>query len=344
MTNSYRRLLTEGSLICRILLVKLFDHQVDLICVVFKGMNLQNQLSQPLSERGYQIRVISAEHVPLLQAEIEKRLHQGEFNEEFYQTRLSWYDFQIPENLRNARSLIVVAFPRPQTQAAFTWNGRRRILSLPPTYTDYDKITKQVSDDISIIVKKMGYNISKTKLPLKLLAARSGLTQYGRNNVCYVPSMGSYLQLVAVYSDMPCQEDSWQEPTMMAACESCELCRKACPTQAIPSDRFLLRAERCIVFHNEKPGDIPFPTWMKTSWHNCVVGCLRCQRVCPLNKEFIRLVGGREEFSDEETSLFLDGVDAEKLPVETLDKLKRLSLDEYYGELPRNLGVFFKKS
>jgi epoxyqueuosine reductase len=307
------------------------------------GMDYQKQLFQPLRERGYQIRVVSAEHIPLLQTEIEQRLQHKEFNQDFFQTRLSWFDFQPPKKMRQARSVIVVALPRPQTQAAFTWNGRRRILSVPPTYTDYDKITRQVSDDISMIVKKGGYRVSKTKLPLKLLAARSGLTQYGRNNICYVPTMGSYLQLVAVYSDMPCQEDSWQEPTMMAACESCELCRKACPTQAIPSDRFLLRAERCIVFHNEKPGNIPFPAWMKTSWHNCAVGCLHCQRVCPLNKEFVRLVGGREEFSEEETALFLDGSQPKELPEATLAKLKRLSLDEYLEMLPRNLSVFFKR-
>ncbi|MFW9958230.1 MAG: 4Fe-4S double cluster binding domain-containing protein [Candidatus Odinarchaeota archaeon] len=307
-------------------------------------MNHQDQLWQSLSERGYQIRVVSAEHVPILQTEIKKRLQQDEFDREFYKTRLSWFDFQPPKKLQHTRSVIVAALPRPQTQAIFTWNGRRRILSLPPTYTDYDKITQQVSDDISMIVAQLGHKISKTKLPLKLLAARSGLTQYGRNNICYVPKMGSYLQLVAVYSDMPCQEDSWQEPTMMTACKSCELCRKACPTMAIPTDRFLLRAERCIVFHNEKPGNIPFPAWMKTSWHNCVVGCLRCQRVCPLNKEFVRLVGGKEEFSEEETALFLKGISAKELPTETLNKLKRLSLDEYYGALHRNLGVFFKKT
>jgi epoxyqueuosine reductase len=306
-------------------------------------MDSQYQLFQQLIDCGYQIRVVSAERIPLLQTEIAQRLQRGEFDREFHQTRLSWFKFQLPKKLHPTRSVIVVALPRPQTQAIFTWNGRRRILSVPPTYTDYDQITQQVSDELSIILKKRGYAISKTYLPLKLLAARSGLTQYGRNNICYAPTMGSYLQLVAVYSDIPWQEDSWQESAMMTACESCELCRKACPTKAIPSDRFLLRAERCIVFHNEKPGDIPFPTWMKPSWHNCAVGCLRCQRVCPIDKDFVRLVGGQEEFSEEETAMLLNGMSAENLPAETLAKLKRLSLDDYLGMLPRNLGVFFKK-
>ncbi|MCJ7469315.1 4Fe-4S binding protein, partial [Candidatus Bathyarchaeota archaeon] len=147
----------------------------------------------------------------------------------------------------------------------------------------------------------------------------------------------------AAYSDMPCEEDSWQEATMMKSCEECELCRRACPTGAISSDRFLLRAERCIVYHNEKKGDVPFPEWMATSWHNCIVGCMHCQRVCPQNKEVIQWTGEEEEFSEEETALLLEGVPHDKLPATTLGKLERLSLVDYLDSLPRNLGIFFKK-
>jgi epoxyqueuosine reductase len=301
----------------------------------------QNEMFQYLIEQGYQIRVVSAEHIPQLQSEMENRLQQGELNKEFYQSRLSWFDFKPPEKLRRVKSLIVTALPRPQTQATFTWKGRRRTLSVPPTYTDYDMITQKIADNLAMIVKPMGYQVANSSLPLKLLAAWSGLAQYGRNNICYVPNMGSYLQLAAVYSDIPCQNDSWQEPSMMAACKSCERCREACPTGAIPSDRFLLYAERCIVFHNERPGNIPFPSWMARSWHNCIVGCLHCQRACPIDKNFVQWTGKREEFSEQETNLILKGITAEELPEETISKLKHLSLDGYLGMLPRNLGVFF---
>jgi epoxyqueuosine reductase len=304
-------------------------------------MDSENMMFQPLIKQGCQIRVVSVEHVSELQSEIESRLQQGELDEEFYRTRLTWFNFQPPENLRYAKSLIVAAVPRPQTQATFTWNGRQRTLSIPPTYTDYDRITQQVIDNLATTLKQKGYHVAGANLPLKLLATRSGLAQYGRNNICYVPTMGSYLQLAAAYSDMPCQNDSWQEPSMMITCESCELCRRACPTGAIPSDRFLLRAERCIVFHNERPGNIPFPSWMARSWHNCVVGCLHCQRACPVDREFVRWTGQKEEFSERETALLLKGVGAEEVPEETMSKLKRLSLDEYLEVLPRNLGIFF---
>jgi epoxyqueuosine reductase len=191
------------------------------------------------------------------------------------------------------------------------------------------------------ILAPKGYRVVLAKLPLKLLAVRSGLGTYGRNNICYVPGMGSFLQLVAFYSDFGCEKDSWQKPQMMQRCRDCYKCRSSCPTGAISSDRFLLRVERCIVFHNEKKGDIPFPAWMDRSWHNCLVGCMRCQRVCPENKQFLRWIEESVDFSEEETALLLKVAPIERLSVATKRKLERLDLLEDADTLPRNLEVFF---
>ena len=296
-----------------------------------------------LAERGYQGRIASIQHLRDLQEEVEGTHRQGLFYEEFYQERLAWFDFRIPDSLPESKSLIVVAVPRPQSQAVFTWNGESRELILPPTYVAYEETRRMVEDLIAGIIDQKGYHVERTKLPLKLLAVKSGLGSYGRNNICYVPGMGSYLQLVAVYSDVPCQKDSWQEAQMMKRCQNCHACRLRCPTGAIPHDRFLLRAERCVVFHNEKPGDVPFPAWIDPSWHNCLVGCLHCQKICPENKDLLQWIEGREEFSEEETTLLLQGEALDQLPAATVRKLKKLDLIEHRESLPRNLGVFFRR-
>lgn len=131
---------------------------------------------------------------------------------------------------------------------------------------------------------------------------------------------------------------------MMEICQNCQICRKACPTNAIPSDRFLLRAERCIVYHNERKGSIPFPEWMNPSWHNCVVGCLHCQRACPENKMLLQWIEEQEEFSEEETRLLMKGIHLDQLPLSTTAKLRRLSLIDYLESLPRNLLVLLRKT
>ena len=52
---------------------------------------------------------------------------------------------------------------------------------------------------------------------------------------------------------------------------------------------------------------IPFPTWIKPEWHNCIVGCMRCQAACPENKPFLHKIGETVEFTEEDgkTTLFL---------------------------------------
>ncbi|HVO37152.1 MAG TPA: hypothetical protein VMT01_03180, partial [Candidatus Acidoferrum sp.] len=168
-----------------------------------------------LRERGFEGRIVSVSHLHELQNEVESLRSHALLEGQFYRERLAWFNFHIPEDLPKAQSLIVVAVPRPQTRAIFVWNGQRRPLILPPTYTAYNGVTKQVGDFLAGILGEKGYKSTGTALPLKLLAARSGLVQYGRNNICYVSGLGSFLQLVAVYSDMPCEEDSWQEPMMI---------------------------------------------------------------------------------------------------------------------------------
>ena len=130
---------------------------------------------------------------------------------------------------------------------------------------------------------------------------------------------------------------------MMKSCQDCSLCVQACPTSAIPSDRFLLHAERCIVYHNEKDGSVPFPDWIRREWHYCLVGCLRCQWACPLNRGLLKWIDETEEFSEEETKLLLEGATRDLLSAETIGKLERLDFMDYLGSIPRNLSVFFGK-
>ena len=296
-----------------------------------------------MAEANCKGRIVSVQRLRDLQEEVEGNYRQGLLDKEFYHERLAYFNFRIPGDLREAKSLIVIAVPRPQSQAVFTWNGESRPLIIPPTYVPNEKTRKRMEHLLTEVLAAKGYRVARTALPVKLLAVRSGLGAYGRNNICYVPGIGSFLQLVAFFSDMPCHEDNWQEARMMKSCQNCYACRQNCPTGAIPSDRFLLHAERCISFHNERKGDVPFPSWIDRSWHNCLVGCMHCQRVCPQNRGFIQWIEEKEEFSQEETVLLLEGVPRDQLPVTTMRKLESLDLLEDTDILARNLSVFFGK-
>jgi epoxyqueuosine reductase len=235
--------------------------------------------------------------------------------------------------------LVVAAAPQPQFQVVFHWNGKSYSLIIPPTYPYYSD--RQVEKILKKCLGPYGYHVLKAILPLKLLAVRSGLGMYGKNNICYVPQMGSFHRLVAFYTDLPCPEDTWQEVEMLEDCHDCLACLRGCPTGAISSDRFLLRAERCITFHNEREGD--FPGWIHPSWHNALVGCLHCQKVCPPNRPFLRWVEYRGDFSEKETSLLLSAKSLDRLPSAVATKLRHLDLVEYLDVLARNLRVLLEK-
>ena len=294
-----------------------------------------------LEEKGYKGRIVSIQHLRDLQEEIEDRYREGQFNEEFYQERLTSFVFNPPPDFLKAKSIIVVSVPQPQIQHIFNWRGETKSLIVPPTYSTYPN--KEVEALLSKALVPQGYKVTRTALPLKLLAGYSRLGSYGKNNICYVPGMGSFHRLMAFYSDLPCYEDSWQEAQMMETCEDCSACLNNCPTGAISSERFLLHAERCITYHNEKPVNIPFPQWINPSWHNSLVGCMHCQSVCPENADLMQWIEQGAEFTKEETALLLQGVPLDQLPAETAKKIKDLEVTEYFEVLPRNLVVLLNK-
>ena len=236
----------------------------------------------------------------------------------------------------------MIAAPQPKIRLTFTWDGESVQFMVPPTYGERKK-ERRTKELLKQILEPAGYQVAEANLPKKLLAARSGLAAYGKNNVTYVPGMGSFHGLMAVYSDFPATERTWQESKMMERCQDCSACIKNCPTSAISSDRFLLHAERCITFHNEMPGNVPFAAWIDPSWHNCLVGCLDCQRVCPENREVWKWVEEGAEFSQEETALLLEGLPFDQLPAATAEKLERFDLESFVDIIPRNLKALLRQ-
>jgi epoxyqueuosine reductase len=295
-----------------------------------------------LETKGYKGKVVSAKHLPELRKDIKKHRDLNLIYPELYEEYKSYFEFEPDVPFSEVNSLFIMATPVPQYEAIFQWKGKKVSLMIPPTYLYGVKLIEQLTELVSEILKPDGYHATYAQIPQKTLAVRSGLAEYGRNNITYVPGMGSFYRLTTLYSDFPTEEDNWQELRFMNSCEKCQACTNACPTGAIPTDRFLLLVERCITFHNEHPINRPFPEWMDPSWHNCVVGCLHCQKVCPVNKKVINWTEPGPTFTEEETTMILSGVDLEDLPQATKETIENFDLVNYYDILPRNLGIFLK--
>lgn len=298
---------------------------------------IQERLLSALRREGFQGAVVSVDHVSELQAEIERLLSAGVLDQGLYQTALAWFRFSQPSELTGAQSLIVIAMPEPIVELQFRWQGKEMQVIIPPIYSPRgDEALKSTLE--SVLGNQQCYFV-RAGLPLKLLAVRSGLAAYGRNNISYVKEFGSYHRLIAFISDMPCEQDSWREPERMAACDNCSACLHACPTECIQADRRVIHAECCLTYFNEATD--AFPDWLDPSWHNALIGCMRCQSVCPENRGRADVVQMSSVFSEYEVDLMLCGTAFAALPQETRDTLEALGQAQAYRSslITRNLAA-----
>lgn len=307
------------------------------------GIDIMGSLLKELEALGFRVRVVSARRLDDLGRALEEQYSQGLFDAGFHKERLSGFDFDVPRSIAGARSLIVVAYADPHVRFTFRWKGQRIAAVVPSTYLHWQEKDKQAEQALRALLEPEGYSVAEARVPKKLLAVQSGLALYGRNNITYAAGLGSYYRLAAFFSDMPCKDDDWQEPRQMERCEDCEACVRSCPAGAIDPARFLLRAERCITFWNEQSKEVPFPAWLDRSWHNCLVGCLHCQRVCPENQDVADSYEDGVEFSEEETGLLMEGKPASDLPLGLVEKLRRADILVALDTFPRNLGVIVEK-
>jgi epoxyqueuosine reductase len=299
-----------------------------------------SRLIEHLNKSGYQARVVSISHV----AEIERMLmgfkESGAITADFYPQLTRYFNFDYKASIPEAKSIIVVASRQPPTRVHF---GAQSVL-IPPTYI-YRDIWKIQLNSVTEFLEPQGYKVKRARLPFKTLAVRSGLGKYGRNNVCYIEGIGSFHRLAAFYSDMPCEDENWSESTSMKVCQTCRACAKACPTGCIPENRFLIHAERCLTHFNESAEALP--EWIKPEWHNSMLGCMECQKACPVNKPFLgSTLEAPESFDDAETQQILKGEPIESLSPKLKGKLESLCLtdEDVYPLLKRNLALLLNKS
>jgi epoxyqueuosine reductase len=308
---------------------------------------MYERLSARLSNSGFRIRVVPIRRLGDLRAAIDRLHRQRLFDPQFYRQWISHFDSTPPAALPQAASIVLIAVPLPYRRVAVTWEGRTRAFVIPPTYFE-EETERKIGKLIEEIVGPAGYSVARADVPKKLLAVCSGLAEYGRNNISYIPEMGSFFGLVAFYSDLPAAPGQWRGAKMMERCKTCSACGSRCPTGAITAERFLLRAERCLTFHNESPAAEPFPAWIDPSWHNCLIGCLRCQTVCPVNRRHLERSAHTVRFSQRETERLLRRTPAGKtlpgrLPPGLTRRLRREGLAELLEVLPRNLAVLMDR-
>lgn len=289
-----------------------------------------------LAAAGWTARVVPAERLDDLRSRVAGTLASGQLPGSTAGHIADEVAFAVPPELPAVRSVVVGATSRPLTRATLTVDGEPREVVVPPHYAGYHTVPRGLTAALAAALAPTGHAAAGFEPPLKTLAACSGLARYGRNNIAYVPGLGSYLLLAACATDAPPPGDaSWDEPSMLDRCERCSACQRACPSGAIRADRFLLQTDRCLTTVNED--EAAFPDWVDPAWHHCAVGCLRCQQACPENATVDLRVAPAEVFDAAETAAILAGAPGVDHTPATREKIARCGLDYSPALIARNL-------
>jgi epoxyqueuosine reductase len=256
---------------------------------------------------SFKYRTVSVNHLEDLQEDIDKLKNENKLSRHMiYQSYLQELRFKIPEKLPDAKSLIILAIPTRLLQVRFHLDGKVHEVTFPSNYCSDSLIAEEIEKTVfHQILKKSNSKLERThEVHLKLLAVRSGLGEYGRNNLCHVEGMGSLHRLWGFFTD--CElEDNWNEIRMMQTCKNCRACMNSCPNHCISEESFVIDAGRCLSLFNEVVGD--FPEWINRQAHNTLIGCMQCQLVCPANRNALATTRRLEDITERETRKILKG-------------------------------------
>lgn len=303
---------------------------------------LRAALAAAFDQAGIQHALAPVGVVASLREEILGIRDRGLLADDLFDSYQEYWRFVAPDSVAEPRTLIVVAWQSSPLKIRFHLEAGPLDAAIPPTYISTDGRSRCL-EVASSVLGSAGCGVDWARVPVKLLAARTGLTRYGRNNLAYAPALGSYLRLGALCTDADLGATDWEGPgagdaglEFLDECAHCHACQRACPTGCIPADGTVINAARCLTEANENEGE--WPAWVPPESHNSLVGCMRCQEACPVDRMYLgtetELVA---EFDREETELILKDLALDDLPVELKSRLAAVDLDEYSRVLGRNL-------
>jgi len=265
---------------------------------------LSDEFSQKMHANNIRFSLLPIEKLSLLKKEIENTLDNVIEDKKLSKYISYAYNFNVANDFPQAKSIIIAAKFNPAHQIRLISNGKTHNITIPPGYINFRSKQIALEKSVNDILTPAGYKIKRIILPVKLLAVQSGLAEYGRNNIAYIPEFGSYHFLASFLSDFPADNHIPSESKYMAECEICRLCTKTCPSGAISKSRFLIKAERCLTLFNRNDGQ--FPDFIDNDWHNSLFGCMKCQERCPANADIPDKMHFLDSFDEDESHQLLN--------------------------------------
>jgi epoxyqueuosine reductase len=307
----------------------------------------RSQPIDPAQIPKYRYSTLPVSRFPALQSEYDRfAKNAGISRQQAFRSQIAPLSFTLPGDFQNAKSVVIVAAFARTMYATFRLNGQSYRIAVPHQYYRDDLN----ADSLRTVVEKevIGSPGSRilditSRVPLKLLAARSGLGRYARNNLIFVDGMGSYNVLHAFLTDYQFRDDRWTNLEVLSRCNRCNHCDRVCPTACIDRSGFVINIDRCITLYNENAGRLP--DWILPSMHHALMGCMKCQTACPINDGVAGVSGELGEVSEEETRRIVQGdVDDALLKIlqQKLRHFPAVNARDTFPVLTRNLRALVR--
>ena len=305
------------------------------------------RIVDPSQIPSYKYRIMSVDRFPALQKEFNNARNNEKLGRnKAYRDQIAPLGLQLPGDFHDAKSIIVMATYAKPMYANFHLDGESYRIMIPFQYYDddlnSDKLKGIIQKDIIKTTGRRVVDVSQN-VPLKLLAARSGLGNYARNSLIYVDGMGSYSLLHAFLTDHTVTDDNWTSLQILNECDQCHACVGSCPTYCISKRSYSVSIDKCLTLYNENHGE--FPNYILGSMHNALMGCMKCKSPCPANEGITVLSGNMEDISEEETRKILRGTPDEALLKSLQRKLRNFPATETRDQFPilsRNLKTLIR--
>lgn len=157
------------------------------------------------------------------------------------------------------------------------------VMSISAIGEDYHKVVREKAERLmeSITAEHPSeYYIGVDTSPLldREIAAEAGIGCFGKNTSIINPELGSriFLGYILTTLELECGQK------LEDVCGSCDICVKACPTNALQGD-YTINPKRCIAYLTQTKQNIPFELRERMGFK--IYGCDVCQNACPKNKE-----------------------------------------------------------
>lgn len=189
--------------------------------------------------------------------------------------------------LNGCRAVISLAYPyrieKPCTPDGFSVSRYAE-----PLLDDYHARLRKLAGMLAAVIEREHPGsrsrvcVDSAPVMERSLAVAAGLGFIGKNTSLIVPGSGSFVYLAEILTTAPLAITQ-PIPVSAGSCGTCTRCLDACPAGALDAP-YRLDAARCLSYltvEHRAPAGVETGRLMGS----CILGCDRCQEVCPHNEK-----------------------------------------------------------